>query len=282
MAKSRSKEPLLVKFADGGNKKRTLYKNHEHRMWRDGEGLPYEQGALSQNGGAIPAVTWPDRRGDVHRVLPNCTHGLVVQPTKRLATAGITVRAAATPALGTLLSVDLSPTTERSTAGINKHDCVVSERSPSACTSSNTVSRPPPCALLTSGTEGQRLGPMDTTSGTSTITDVFIMAHRDVTKATRVTGIEPLLCSLSKRPIGRRRDVRSQILWQTVDKHREEPEKLWEYSLTADITERAAEASALFLMDKIANYKKKVALMNENLWVYSKEDAFEATRSKQP
>ncbi|XP_049517120.1 RNA-binding motif, single-stranded-interacting protein 1-like isoform X3 [Dermacentor silvarum] len=45
-----SKEPLLVKFADGGNKKRTLYKNHEHRMWRDGEGLPYEQGALSQNG----------------------------------------------------------------------------------------------------------------------------------------------------------------------------------------------------------------------------------------
>ncbi|KAH9372176.1 hypothetical protein HPB48_011703 [Haemaphysalis longicornis] len=45
-----SKEPLLVKFADGGNKKRTLYKNHEHRMWRDGEGLAYEQGALSQNG----------------------------------------------------------------------------------------------------------------------------------------------------------------------------------------------------------------------------------------
>ncbi|XP_054931739.2 RNA-binding motif, single-stranded-interacting protein 1 isoform X1 [Dermacentor andersoni] len=45
-----SKEPLLVKFADGGNKKRTLYKNHEHRMWRDGEGLPYEQGTLSQNG----------------------------------------------------------------------------------------------------------------------------------------------------------------------------------------------------------------------------------------
>lgn len=47
-----SKEPLLVKFADGGNKKRTLYKNHDHRMWRDGEGLPltYDQGAISQNG----------------------------------------------------------------------------------------------------------------------------------------------------------------------------------------------------------------------------------------
>lgn len=51
-----SKEPLLVKFADGGNKKRTLYKNHEHRMWRDGEGLPYEQGALSQNGVGQPLV----------------------------------------------------------------------------------------------------------------------------------------------------------------------------------------------------------------------------------
>ncbi|XP_064456360.1 RNA-binding motif, single-stranded-interacting protein 1-like isoform X2 [Ornithodoros turicata] len=47
-----SKEPLLVKFADGGNKKRTLYKNHEHRMWRDGEGIPltYDQSAISQNG----------------------------------------------------------------------------------------------------------------------------------------------------------------------------------------------------------------------------------------
>ncbi|XP_029834094.2 RNA-binding motif, single-stranded-interacting protein 1 isoform X2 [Ixodes scapularis] len=47
-----SKEPLLVKFADGGNKKRTLYKNHDHRMWRDGEGIPltYDQSAISQNG----------------------------------------------------------------------------------------------------------------------------------------------------------------------------------------------------------------------------------------
>ncbi|KAL3176817.1 hypothetical protein MRX96_039651 [Rhipicephalus microplus] len=54
-----SKEPLLVKFADGGNKKRTLYKNHEHRMWRDGEGLPYEQGALSQNGVGQPLVPAP-------------------------------------------------------------------------------------------------------------------------------------------------------------------------------------------------------------------------------
>ncbi|CAN7997814.1 unnamed protein product [Ixodes hexagonus] len=56
-----SKEPLLVKFADGGNKKRTLYKNHDHRMWRDGEGIPltYDQSAISQNGVAqqlLPAL----------------------------------------------------------------------------------------------------------------------------------------------------------------------------------------------------------------------------------
>jgi hypothetical protein len=32
-----SKEPLLVKFADGGNKKRSsLYKSPDQRMWRDG------------------------------------------------------------------------------------------------------------------------------------------------------------------------------------------------------------------------------------------------------
>jgi hypothetical protein len=31
-----SKEPLLVKFADGGIKKRNIYKNQDHRMWKDG------------------------------------------------------------------------------------------------------------------------------------------------------------------------------------------------------------------------------------------------------
>ena len=30
-----SKEPLLVKFADGGNKKRSLYKSPDQRMWRE-------------------------------------------------------------------------------------------------------------------------------------------------------------------------------------------------------------------------------------------------------
>lgn len=29
------KEPLLVKFADGGNKKRVLFKGADQRMWRD-------------------------------------------------------------------------------------------------------------------------------------------------------------------------------------------------------------------------------------------------------
>lgn len=32
-----SKEPLLVKFADGGNKKKSMYKNNENtKVWRDG------------------------------------------------------------------------------------------------------------------------------------------------------------------------------------------------------------------------------------------------------
>lgn len=46
-----AKEPLLVKFADGGNKKRNQYKNQEPRMWREGEGIPftYDQ-QMQQNG----------------------------------------------------------------------------------------------------------------------------------------------------------------------------------------------------------------------------------------
>lgn len=31
-----SKEPLLVKFADGGIKKRNIYKSQDQRMWKDG------------------------------------------------------------------------------------------------------------------------------------------------------------------------------------------------------------------------------------------------------
>ena len=38
-----SKEPLLVKFADGGNKKRTLYKTDQRGSWRD----PAEVAAVS-------------------------------------------------------------------------------------------------------------------------------------------------------------------------------------------------------------------------------------------
>lgn len=52
---SGSKEPLLVKFADGGNKKKNIYKNNENaKMWRDGgEGItavPFDHNALGQNG----------------------------------------------------------------------------------------------------------------------------------------------------------------------------------------------------------------------------------------
>ncbi|XP_069683320.1 protein alan shepard isoform X2 [Periplaneta americana] len=48
-----SKEPLLVKFADGGNKKRSLYKSADQRMWRDGGEAPpvtYDPGNMTQNG----------------------------------------------------------------------------------------------------------------------------------------------------------------------------------------------------------------------------------------
>ncbi|XP_063917606.1 protein alan shepard isoform X5 [Zophobas morio] len=59
------KEPLLVKFADGGNKKKNMYKNNENaKMWRDGtEGMAvagYDPNTLAQNGVAaqhmIPAA----------------------------------------------------------------------------------------------------------------------------------------------------------------------------------------------------------------------------------
>ncbi|KAL0268228.1 UNVERIFIED_CONTAM: hypothetical protein PYX00_010256 [Menopon gallinae] len=55
-----SKEPLLVKFADGGNKKRTLYKNDQRGPWRDAsevatfyfQGAPvsFDPNAMTQNG----------------------------------------------------------------------------------------------------------------------------------------------------------------------------------------------------------------------------------------
>lgn len=50
-----SKDPLLVKFADGGNKKKNMYKNNDNsKMWRDGgETIPtvaYDPNALAQNG----------------------------------------------------------------------------------------------------------------------------------------------------------------------------------------------------------------------------------------
>lgn len=59
------KEPLLVKFADGGNKKKNMYKNNENaKMWRDGTEVMavagYDPNALAQNGVApqhmIPAA----------------------------------------------------------------------------------------------------------------------------------------------------------------------------------------------------------------------------------
>lgn len=44
------KEPLLVKFADGGNKKRVLFKGADQRMWRDSS----EPGTWLHCGGLVP------------------------------------------------------------------------------------------------------------------------------------------------------------------------------------------------------------------------------------
>lgn len=56
-----AKEPLLVKFADGGNKKKSMYKNQDTgRMWRDaGEtmaAVTYDPNPLAQNGVATPHI----------------------------------------------------------------------------------------------------------------------------------------------------------------------------------------------------------------------------------
>ncbi|KAG1672389.1 Protein alan shepard [Nymphon striatum] len=46
------KEPLLVKFADGGNKKRNQFKSQDQRLWREGENvpMPFDQTTMSHNG----------------------------------------------------------------------------------------------------------------------------------------------------------------------------------------------------------------------------------------
>lgn len=61
-----SKEALLVKFADGGNKKKNLYKNNDNaKIWRDGPdsmaAVGYDPSTLAQNGVApqhmMPAIS---------------------------------------------------------------------------------------------------------------------------------------------------------------------------------------------------------------------------------
>lgn len=44
------KEPLLVKFADGGSKKRNQYKHQENRMWREGEVAVSYDPIIAQSG----------------------------------------------------------------------------------------------------------------------------------------------------------------------------------------------------------------------------------------
>ncbi|XP_035211113.1 protein alan shepard-like isoform X1 [Stegodyphus dumicola] len=53
------KEQLLVKFADGGNKRRNQFKSQEQRLWHDrAEGIQlYDQSAINQNGVASQLVS---------------------------------------------------------------------------------------------------------------------------------------------------------------------------------------------------------------------------------
>ncbi|KAG8199818.1 hypothetical protein JTE90_000908 [Oedothorax gibbosus] len=54
-----AKEALLVKFADGGNKRRNQFKSQEQRLWTDrAEGIQlYDQAGLNQNGVASQLVS---------------------------------------------------------------------------------------------------------------------------------------------------------------------------------------------------------------------------------
>lgn len=59
-----SREPLLVKFADGGNKKKNIYKSNEtNKVWREGndciQAVPYDPNALAQNGVAAQHMMTP-------------------------------------------------------------------------------------------------------------------------------------------------------------------------------------------------------------------------------
>ncbi|XP_017780397.1 PREDICTED: protein alan shepard isoform X3 [Nicrophorus vespilloides] len=73
-----SKDQLLVKFADGGNKKKSLYKNNDNnKMWRDGadamSAVAYDPNPLAQNGLASQQVmpaTHPNFRHPFHQQMP--------------------------------------------------------------------------------------------------------------------------------------------------------------------------------------------------------------------
>ncbi|XP_050032440.1 uncharacterized protein [Dermacentor andersoni] len=163
-------------------------------------------------------------------------------------------------------------------ASITKRDRAANEQSTNDCTSSHAASRPLSCATqATSGPEAEESEPMDTTSATCETRDHHGVqcqnecVHRadqaaSCDKSVQVdsNSASALLTTEKAKWKRKERDLRSQILrlHQTIDKYKEELKKLQEDSLTADVSyirERAAEkeASALFLVDQITNYKKK-------------------------
>ncbi|XP_013775371.1 RNA-binding motif, single-stranded-interacting protein 1-like isoform X1 [Limulus polyphemus] len=68
-----SKDPLLVKFADGGNKKKHQYKTQDQQ----GIPLPYDQSAVSQNGVMTQLIT---PMGNYQRAYPAPVNTYPVQP----------------------------------------------------------------------------------------------------------------------------------------------------------------------------------------------------------
>lgn len=73
------KEPLLVKFADGGNKKKVYKTNEGAKMWRDGteamSAVAYDASTLASNGVASQQVMLPQ----YHRYNQVCSFLFMVE-----------------------------------------------------------------------------------------------------------------------------------------------------------------------------------------------------------
>lgn len=165
---------------------------------------------------------------------------------------------------------------ERSTASIAKRSCtptVLLEND----RATGTSGLQPPEMPTAPNPKAQDTEPMDTTG---TVGEVTGQQHALNVQLENETALKAATCDkivqVDNRPSStslvterakwkrKERDLRSQIprIQQAVDKYKVELKKLQEDSMTADISyikEKASEKqpAALFLMDQIANFKKK-------------------------